>query len=253
MGTFPKMNVVTLRPHDRFGNVLFQYCYARAYARKVGAQLQVEPWVGTQIFEINDPPIEKDLPQRYDMDMAQWDGETNINLTGWGLHQNCLLYSRADAKEWLKFKPWVAAALSHVPRLELAAHIRHGDFFWMADYIAISMASYFEAMEKFGFDRKRLTCLTQDTPILEEQLVQAGLGFLPDFFAMMQARVLFRANSTFSWWAATLGNNDAVFSPHLKDIKPKANEYQHVPFVEGNWPAVSYTHPNCSDLHLKDA
>ena len=246
------MSVVTRRLHDRYGNQLAQYAMARAYARKVGAQLQTTAWLGQQIFEIDDPPIEKDLAARYDMDIEKWDGETDINLTGWGLHQKCLLYSRADVKAWFRFKPWVQAALAQVPRLELAAHVRHGDFVVLADYVAISMPSYFDAIASAGLDRNKLTCIMPDSPIIEEQLVQAGLGFLPDFFALMRARVLLRANSTFSWWAATLGDNERVFAPKLDGIKPQAGITQSVPFAEGNWPAVSCVHPNCSDLHLRE-
>jgi hypothetical protein len=59
-----------------------------------------------------------------------------------------------------------------------------------------------------------------------------GLEFMRDFMDLYNADVLFRANSTFSWWAGTLGNAK-VYSPivdgltgHQKDVK----------FVEGNWP-----------------
>lgn len=246
------MSVVSLRFHDRWGNNCFQYCSARAYARKVGATLQTTPWIGQQVFEIDDPPIDRELPARYDMDLEQWDGETDIDLTGWGMHQKCLLYSRADAKAWFKFKPWVSAALAQVPKLEIAAHIRHADFITEAKFIAVSIPSYFEAIAKAGLDRNKLTCIMQESPILEEQLTQAGLGFLPDFFALMRARVLLRANSSFSWWAAVLGDNERVFAPKLDGIAPVAGVCQVVPFVEGNWPAISCVHPNCSDLHLRE-
>ena len=36
-----------------FGNCLFQYVAARAYAEKIGACLQTPDWVGTRIFQIN--------------------------------------------------------------------------------------------------------------------------------------------------------------------------------------------------------
>lgn len=248
------MSVVTLRPHDRWGNTLFQYAYARAYARKVGAKLQTSAWLGQQVFEIADPPIERDLPARYDMDREQWDGETDIDITGWGLHQKCLLYSRADAKAWFRFKPWVAAACAQVPKLAIAAHLRHGDFIAESAYVAISLRSYFDAAAKAGLDTRKgnIVFVMQESPILEEQLVKAGLGFLPDFFALMQARVLLRANSSFSWWAAVLGENERVFAPQLAGIVPQAGIFQDAPFVEGNWPAISCVHPNCSDLHLRE-
>lgn len=249
--TRPKMSVVTLRFHDRFGNNLFQYCFARAYAERIGATLQTSAWVGQQIFELSDPPIEKPLPQRYDMDFEHWDGESHIDLTGWGLHQKCLIYTREQAREWLVFKPWIRQAVEQTPSLPLVAHLRHGDFVAMADYVAVSNKSYTAAWASFELPAEALTFVSEDDPTSEEQLVRAGLGFLPDFFLLMRARILMRANSTFSWWAHVLGNNERIFSPCLTGIEPRAGVLQDAPFVEGNWPAISCRHLNCSDLHLR--
>jgi hypothetical protein len=61
--------------------------------------------------------------------------------------------------------------------------------------------------------------------------------------------VHFGANSTFSFWAATLGNAK-VYSPVIRGVrggKPDA----YAEFVEGNWPVMADNHPN-TDLHLKE-
>jgi hypothetical protein len=50
-----------------------------------------------------------------------------------------------------------------------------------------------------------------------------------DFFLMMKCKNLFRANSTFSWWAATLGDAQ-VFSP----VVGQRTGWLDVEFVEGN-------------------
>lgn len=245
--------IVTLRPHARTGNQLFQYCFARAYARRVGAQLQTTPWIGQQIFKVDDPQIERRMPPRYDMDFEKWDGETNIELTGWTIHQKCLIYTREDAKSWLRFKPWVQAAHDQVERVAIASHLRHSDFVSLPDYIAVSRESYLRTCDENGLDRGRITFVSEDNPTEEEEMTRAGLGFLPDFSLLMRAHVLLRANSTFSWWAHTLGENERVFAPRLDGITPMAGITQDVPFSEGNWPAISLRHPNCSDLHLNES
>lgn len=120
----------------------------------------------------------------------------------------------------------------------------------MADYIAITRESYLKAWTDFDLPGDDLLFVSEDNPTEEEQCVRAGLGFLPDFFLLMRAKVLLRANSTFSFWAHVLGDNERVFSPDLKGITPKAGVLQSVPFVEGNHCAISCVHPNCSDLYL---
>jgi hypothetical protein len=46
----------------RFGNQLFQYAFLKAYAERYGCELQLPPWVGTQLFGLSDPPILAQLP-----------------------------------------------------------------------------------------------------------------------------------------------------------------------------------------------
>jgi hypothetical protein len=52
---------------------------------------------------------------------------------------------------------------------------------------------------------------------------------LTDFFIMMNCKTLFRANSSFSWWAATLGTCK-VYSPQVGT----QTGWVDVPFVAGN-------------------
>lgn len=244
------MSVVARRFHDRTGNNLFQYVHARAYAERIGAELQTDPWWGQVVFGLPNNPITSDLPKRADMDFEQWDGEGDIEITGWCLHQKCLLYSRKDVQKWLRFTDEMEAALQFVESYPVAYHLRWGDFQTMADFIAISHSSYEKAFQKFVPDFHHAPRMVSAWESLRStKLENMGIGWLPDFTALMRANNLFRANSTFSWWAATLGAG-RVFSPKLNHIKPQALVFQDVPFVEGNHSAISCFHPNCSDLHL---
>jgi len=241
---------INLRFKDRLGNNLFQYAFARAYAERVGAELRTTAWDVQKVFSLKEGPIERALPERADMDFENWDGETDIEITGWALHQKCLIYSRKQAKEWMKIDP---ALLRDIPvrKYGIAAHLRRGDFVTMADYVAVSNESYDAACVDHGLDRRQLRFVSEESPI-ESLNVPANLSYLPDFVALMEAEILLRSNSTFSYWAAVLGNNRRVFAPDLTGIIPKAGVTQRAPFVAGNWPAISKVHPNCSDLHLRE-
>lgn len=248
------MTVIARRFHDRAGNNLFQYAHARSYAERIGAELQTDPWWGQKVFGLTEKPIERDLPKRADMDFEQWDGETDIELTGWALHQKCLLYSRADVKRWLQFTDEIERALkTDLSPFPVAYHVRWGDFQTMPDFIAISHGSYEKAIRQFLPDFNYLPKMICAWDSLRStKLESMNLGWLPDFAALMQATHLFRANSTFSWWAAALGDNARVFSPKLNGIAPLALCFQDVPFVEGNHCAISCFHNNCSDLYLRE-
>jgi hypothetical protein len=247
------MSVVALRFHDRWGNRLFQYAWARAYAERIGAELQTDPWDGQRVFGLTEKPIKHDLPLRADMDFEQWDGEGDIELTGWALHQKCLLYSRADVKKWLKFTDEIEMELEFVYRRKIVQHMRWGDFKTMPDFVAISSESYQRAIYKFLPDWEPLGHMVCSwAPLRSPNLEKMGLDWLPDFRVLMLAQNLFRANSTFSWWAATPGCNDRIFSPQLKGVTPEAYVFQNVHFEEGNHCAISCFHPNCSDLYLRE-
>jgi hypothetical protein len=73
---------------------------------------------------------------------------------------------------------------------------------------------------------------------------------LPSFYRLMTAPILFRANSTFSWWAATLAENQRVFSPVIKGLSSGDPVYCSE-FEAGNWPQMT-TSPINTDLHLRE-
>ncbi len=229
---------------------MLQYLHARAYAERIGSELQTDPWWGQQVFGLKEKPISRELPKRADMDFEKWDGEGDIEITGWCLHQKCMIYSRQTVKYWLEFQPWVLAQVETVPSFEVAYHLRWGDFQTMAEFIAISIGSYEKAIRQHLPDYNRLPrAICAWESIRSTKLENMSLGWIPDFVALMRASFLFRANSTFSFMAALLGENVKVFSPRLNGIEPLPLQFQDVPFVEGNHSAISCFHPNCSDLY----
>lgn len=200
---------------------MFQYAYARAYSEHVGLPLSTPPWIGESIFQL--PPL------LWWTDKGVEPSPESI-LNGYFQDQASLIYTRAQVKEWFKFRPEIEHALSVLPREPLLAHRRIGDYA-AAGYVVVSTASYLEACEEFGLDQSQLRFVTEENPT--EIGLPPEMSFLPDFYRMMKCHTLLRGNSTFSWWSATLGDC-RVFSPIIEGVKGGCE--QDVKFTSGNWP-----------------
>lgn len=246
------MSIVARRFHDRAGNQLFQYCFARAYAEQHDCELQTDPWWGQRVFGLKERPLERDLPKRSDWEVEKWAGETDIEITFWGMHQKNLIYTRADVRRWLQFTPEINDLLADVLGANIACHVRWGDFKEMADYIAISIGSYERAIrEHLPDDEPEYQMVCSWAPVRNAGLELLGFDWLADFASLMRAKYLFRANSTFSWWASVLGGA-TTFSPDTKGIRPLAGQLQDAPFVAGNHSQLSHAHYNHSELRIAE-
>lgn len=228
----------------RFGNQLFQYAYARAYAEKHGVELRTWPWIGEKIFEISHRHDIKDGVERHTEQTAN--GKTGIELRSYFQNQDSLIYTREDCRRWFKFRPEIKAALDRIPsdESETVAHRRVGDFAGYG-YPVVSKRSYDDFLTRMGHYTYVMVC--EEDPTRSPDFT-GELEFLPDFWRIMRADFILRGNSSFSWWAATL-SNARVFSPII-DHKEGGKEH-HCYFVMGNWPRLSNLH-FCSDLMLKE-
>jgi hypothetical protein len=227
----------------RFGNQLFQYAFAKAYAEANQATLLTPKWIGQEIFNLSDPPLDISLPYTHFDEIPN--GGTNIVLNGYFQFQDAINFmSRSKLKSWFQMQDhWKQKFTTHLP---IAAHLRRGDYVKHNNvFCIVSENSYVVACEKFGLDINKITWMTEET-----QKTQEHIPFLEDFVLLQNANVLLRANSTFSWWAGVLGNG-RIFSPLVEDRLG----IQNVEFVEGNWPRIAdtrNTHSNISDLIIKD-
>jgi hypothetical protein len=213
----------------RFGNANFQFCHARKRAELEGATLCTPPWIGERIFDI--PEACRDQ-----------DGE---HIGGYAQNQESLIYSRRDVLNWLRIRPEIQAKLdTFVPQGEIVAHVRRGDYKDL-QYPLVSLSSYYRAAANLGFEK--LAIVSEEAPLTHPDFT-GDLGFLPDFYRLLKAKVLFRANSSFSWWAGTLSEAQ-VYAPVI-DGTPGGVE-SDCDFVAGNWPKLANL-PVCTDLHLKE-
>jgi hypothetical protein len=128
-------------------------------------------------------------------------------------------------------------------------------------YSVISRESYFNAFQKFGYaeddvqwvsddytgkwhtDRKLRYPARWSYPSGSEYVKGIVFDWLDDFLKLYFAGTIFRANSSFSWWAGALSPTARVFSPvldrrHIYGVD--GMEEITVEFVEGNHPHWLY-------------
>ena len=124
-------------------------------------------------------------------------------------------------------------------------------------YSVVSRESYVRAFRQYGFDPQRVEWTSDDYsrqwhvdrppsrrgtwryPTGSEVLPDVIFDWLEDFLRLYFARTIFRANSSFSWWAAFLAPHARVFSPLLRAkhiYGVDGMEELAVDFVEGNHP-----------------
>jgi hypothetical protein len=236
----------TLGNNGRFGNQLWQYCFAKALATRNGAELQIpEDWVGRKIFNIVDEPIKQWLPQT-SLDQVSIN-DVNVDLFGYfqdpAFHT---ILNDKDIRSWLTFQPKWLSLYDHFKQAPYTAlHMRKGDYKNLQHvFCLVSDESYYKASEENGHFDLNLQIMTEENPTPCQHAKEIGAGFLPDFFKLMYATHLYRSNSTFSWWAGYLGNND-VYSPVVGNLVG----LQTVPFVKGNHPKIFAGHSG--DIYIK--
>jgi len=221
----------------RFGNQIFQYLFARAYAEKNNAILEIPFWIGEKIFKnVHHPSPSIKLP-RMGLDEFPKEGKVNIDIFGYCQKKEFIdILSETKIREWLQFQDrWIE--FFRCLKTATVAHIRRGDYLtkYSNVFCVVSKNSYLAALEKFEILSRGNAMVWRSE---EEQVRWRGLDndllFLPDFFDMMQCQFLLRANSTFSFWAGFFNKTGKVYSPLVED---KIGECD-VDFIEGNWPRI---------------
>lgn len=229
----------------RLGNILFQVAHGLAWCEQNGYTLAMHPWVGDRIFT---------LPQIADARAIKPDlvwGERLLQ------EQEDIIYTRKQVREWFTFKPQVLQRLSAIRPVDLLFDVRHGQDILDAGLVHLSIESYARAAHDRGYPvNEAYWEIYPDNPTrlpsFDGDDTSCGLGVsevsIPAFYRLMTAKVHFRAPSTFSWWAATLGNA-TVYSPVIRNICGGVTNQHCGEWVHGNWPAAAASH---SDWHIKE-
>lgn len=235
--------LLNLSMQGRFGNMMFQYAFARAYAEKYDLELHTEPWVGQKIFTIDDPVnTPGPVPRILEKDIQP--GMANVEFRGYFQRQEAMLYTREQVLRWFRFRPHIIMA-HHMDSYPLVAHRRVGDYLGYG-YPVVGRQAYLCAAERAGYEPRQMLFISDEHPTIESPFL-GELEFVHDFITLTKAQTLFRSNSSFSWWAATLGVG-RVFSPVIDGLEG-GKVHETVPFVEGNHPRLANL-DFVTDLHL---
>lgn len=240
------MKTVALHMMGGFGNQLFQYAFARGYCERHGYRLETPAWVGQQIFEgIEDPPISMELPRLAETDIDY--GAGDISLFGYFQSQKCAdYYSKTKVREWFQLRSEIRKSIWVHHSEHVAAHYRCGDYLG-AGYPVVSMKSIsLAAMGKFATDKK-IHFVSIEYPG-ESPILPPNMKCLHDFYVLATERILFRANSSFSWWASEIGGCK-TYSPRIDGLVG-GFEYDDVQFEEGNHCRLADL-DFITDIHLK--
>lgn len=232
----------------RLGDILFIYCYARAWCEQNGYQLVMHPWLGEKVFEIPTCP----RPGR---------GRPADHIIPEEVHQRqrSLIYTRQQVRDWIRFKPDVLARLQQLDatRPKLICNRRVADDWRNGGFVCLSRLSYVDAVIRFGYDPADIFWEedVNQTRLPEFGGDEWGLGYnlagigLPGFYRLMTAPVLFRSNSPFTWWAATVGTGK-IYAPIVRGLEGGKADVYCGEFVEGNWPTLGTD--DHSDLHIRE-
>lgn len=238
------MPTAFFRVLGRLGNLLFIYAFARAWCEQNGYTLCMDPWIGEKIFTIPESNrthnADKVFPEAYYQD------------------QGSLIYTRKQVRAWFTFKPELLQRLQVIPSEPLLLNVRQADDYRSAGLVTLSKQCYLDAAVANGYAAEMAAWEMDTNPTrlsgFEGDFSAGGLGVtsvaIPSFYRLMTAKVLFRANSTFSFWAATLSQGK-VYSPIIKGLEGGKPDVYCKEFVEGNWPVMADCAQN-SDLYLKE-
>lgn len=228
------MSTAAIHLIGRFGNACFQWAHAKSFCEQGGHELRTNQWAGEKVFTLDGY-----VPKRPD-------GSEEIVLSGYRQSQADLIYSRADCRRWFKLRPEAEAVLDMKLKPRPHAHLRRGDFH-RCGYPTVSRESVIQAAKNFGITGP-IRFVSDAEPTLRSDF-PVELDFLQDFYEMMTAPVLFRANSSFSYWASVLGHG-TTYSPIITGLAGGV-EHDEVPYVEGNWPRLAEI-SFVTDLHLRE-
>jgi hypothetical protein len=257
------MPVLSVTLQGRFGNQCMQWLFCRALAERYNYELHCEPWIGEQVFDItsqrycgtvlprvNELEIFDQMERGISLEFRGYAQTTERLVYGTRQTQRAMPYTKRQAQEWLRIRPVLRSVLwrinvNRTPIIadSIVAHQRAGDYIGYG-YPVVSRQSYQDAAVKYFGSCAHVTFVSEEQPTAHAPLPDE-LAFLPDFFRLMNAPTLLRANSTFSFLAGLLSIG-LVLSPRIDGLEG-GHFHDDVQFEAGNHCRLA-SFDFCSDL-----
>lgn len=213
--------MIEVRYKYRLGNCLFQYCLGRIIAQELGFALEAEDILGfprTQEEVLGNRyghPYEVLTGYRVDFERLRTDRTPRrVILDGYFQRYEYYRPYREQIQSWLKLSP---AIQTPAPEKKLVLNVRRKDYVGLG--WALPFSYYEEAIQLAKAEGDNIWIVT-DAP--NDPFFNRFKSFRPNFFSgspleqlafMIKSRRLVLSQSTFSWWAGFLGNQEEIYAP----------------------------------------
>lgn len=257
----PAISMSALGQYGQFGNQLLQYAFLRLYAQEHGLAAQAPDWIGRDLFDLDDPLPERQLPMV---------DESQADFFGSLLRESSQVYAEIDIKGYFcggmerwgprskafralfvpgrKLRPLLDRAMEEVlrrGRTLVGVHIRRRNYgygrFWIAPerWYADWLSALWPRLDA------PVLYVATDDPQARAQFSRfsalgaadvgvsiSGADFFLDHYFLSRAQHLAIANSSFSFTAALLNERAAGFA------RPDPRGRALVPFVPWQSPVL---------------
>jgi hypothetical protein len=212
--------MVEVRYQARLGNNLFQYCFGRLLAERLGFELAAEPidgFPGTaeRVAGVRvEGPEQRLTGQQVDLDAILADRTPRrLVVDGWFQRYDYYRPLRDQIRQWLAFDSSVSGPAAPP---DTVLHIRRTDYVTLG--WALPFSFYERAMERLSPSGP--VWIVTDDPAdpffrrFESWRPRFANGTaLEDLRLMCQARQIVMSQSTYSWWPTFLGTPGVVICP----------------------------------------
>lgn len=210
------------------GNRLFQYCWARQIAEKKGFYFKTNPIPGfietyndiSGIKFFENELVTPEATQIFDMDKI-YNHLGKVIVSGYSQRYEYYVDNKKNIKKWLKIEDEDSYEIPDED--DIVVNVRLGDYVSLGWDLPIE---YYEEMLKNEKYKKayvvcdepqnsKLDKLISMGCIIKDNTMYKNKKYIADFVFVKNAKKLIIANSTFSWWAAFLGEAK-VYYPCIK-------------------------------------
>ena len=209
----------------RLGNNMFQYCFGRILAEKLGYELIASPIMGFDETnqKVNGKRVEGYPPKlgfhEVDIDnLLSLDPPQPIFLDGFYQRYEYYKGHKEKIKKWLQIDNYDVGQSDK----DIIIHMRLGDNVTTLDPenpFIMPFAYYEKALQNTTYDR---LFICSDPETIDSKYIKQFEKYNPiilkgvtltDFRSLKSFKKIIISQSTFSWWAAFLSDADEVFFP----------------------------------------